>query len=563
MNGQPTTLKATIGPGRILRRGTEQPYQELTLHDGEPHTLRDDLTGAGPVQPADRRRRSPALCFAHVTDFQIADVQSPARFEFFNRYFGDPRVADIVPVQRPQEALAAHAVQAIVNTLNTLGSSPVTGTPLQLVVTTGDGIDNAQWNEMQNFMALLEGGAVHPDSGGSSYEGVQSMSWPDEFFWHPDGSADATTDIWRERYGFPHAPGVLLSALRDFDSQGLKLPWLGCFGNHEALVQGVAPLTRPVLEYLVGGRKPLGLPPGMSLDAANERFAVEPEAFLTGEQMPVSADLHRRGITRTEFVAEHFRPGGRPHGHGFTQDNLRDGTAYYTYDEPHSGIRLIGLDTNDLHGGVSGTIDHHQMQWLEQRLIETHSAHRRADGSQARPGHEDRLVMVFSHHDSETLRGGPGLNSPANPPAPQGSAALISLLHRFPNVVLWLNGHRHINKVRPHRDPAGYGPGFWEVTTCSVMDWPSQTRLIELVDNTDGTLSVLCTMIDHNTPVRPGLADGRTHLASLHRELAANSPWGGHTTAIAGTTRDRNVELLLPGYTAPARHGWGTSAADA
>uniref|UniRef100_A0AAU1I9J7 TIGR03767 family metallophosphoesterase n=1 Tax=Streptomyces sp. NBC_00180 TaxID=2903632 RepID=A0AAU1I9J7_9ACTN len=543
MDSHPTTLKATIGPGRILRRGTERPYQELALLDGERHTLRDDLARADRPHPLNRRRRS-ILCFAHLSDFQIADVQSPARFEFFNRYFGDPRVAAIVPVQRPQEALVVHAVQAIIDTLNNIDSSPVTGTPLHLVVTTGDGIDNAQWNEMQNFMSLLEGGKVHPNSGGSSYEGIQSASWPDEFFWHPDVIQSGGPDIWREKYGFPHAPGLLLSALRDFDSEGLNLPWLGCFGNHEALIQGVGALTRPVLEYLVGGRKPVGLPSGMDLDEA-KHFTTEPEIFLTGEQLPVTADVHRRGITRAEFVAEHFRPMGRPHGHGFTQDNLREGTAYYAYDEPHSGVRLIGLDTNRIQGGVGGSLDHRQVQWLEQRLLETHSVYRQADGTETHSGHEDRLVVVFSHHDSETLVGS---NDPATPDAARGSPGLISLLHRFPNVVLWLNGHRHINKVRPHRDPAGYGPGFWEVTTCSVMDWPSQSRLVELVDNGDGALSLLCTMVDHNAPVHPLLIDGRTSLPSLHRELAANSPWGGTTADLAGTLHDRNVDLLLPGH---------------
>ena len=54
----------------------------------------------------------------HITDLQLADVQSPTRFEFLNRYFADPRYAGIVPVQRPQEALTPHAVDATLRTLN-------------------------------------------------------------------------------------------------------------------------------------------------------------------------------------------------------------------------------------------------------------------------------------------------------------------------------------------------------------------------------------------------------------------------------------------------------------
>src|SRR4029078_708738 len=98
-------------------------------------------------------------------------------FEFLNARFADPRYAEIIPVQRPQEALTAHAVDA---TLRTLGSvrGPATGRPAQLTVTTGDAIDNAQWNELQAFLALFDGGLVSPDSRGPGYEGVPAPHGP-------------------------------------------------------------------------------------------------------------------------------------------------------------------------------------------------------------------------------------------------------------------------------------------------------------------------------------------------------------------------------------------------
>lgn len=541
-----TTLHRTLGAGRILRQGTERPYRELVLQDGESHLVRDDLIGTGWEAPPVRDRRS-LMCVGHVTDLQIADVQSPVRFEFFNREFDDPRFAALVPVQRPQEALTVHAVDAVVRTLNGLSGSPVTGTPLSMVVTTGDAIDNAQWNEMQMFLGLLEGGRVRPNSGGPVYEGVQGRDWPDRIFWQPDGDGPHGPDLWRERYGFPHHPGLLQAAIAEFDAPGLHLPWLACFGNHEALTQGVGALTRPLLEYLVGGRKPVDLPNGVDRDRALDLFTEHPEAFLSGRQQPVTPDTGRRGITRTEFVAEHFRMGGRPYGHGFTPDNLRDGTAYYTHDDPSSGVRMIGLDTNCLEGGADGCLDAEQGRWLEQQLIEVHSRYRRADGGEVRTSHEDRLVVVFSHHGPDTLMNRRGMAADSSGPLPLvGAEDLVALLHRFPNVVLWLNGHTHINTVRPRPNPAEPGRGFWEVTTCAVVDWPCQARLVELVDNGDGTLSVLCTMVDHDTPARPDPADERTWLASLHREIAANVPWSGLTSAMAGSRTDRNVDLLLP-----------------
>src|SRR5690606_42023616 len=40
-----------------------------------------------------------------------------------------------------------------------------------------------------------------------------------------------------------------------------------------------------------------------------------------------------------EYVAAHFER-GRPLGHGFTEQNLRDGTAYYAHDGL-DGIRVV------------------------------------------------------------------------------------------------------------------------------------------------------------------------------------------------------------------------------
>ena len=111
-----------------------------------------------------------------------------------------------------------------------------------------------------------------------------------------------------------------------------------------------------------------------------------------------------------------------------------------------------------------------------------HSAYRGPDGGDVRTGHDDRLVIVFSHHGTDTLD-----NSRGGHAGPDGEpmlgADLVALLHRFPNVVLWLNGHTHTNTIRPRPDPADPKRGFWEVTTCAVVDWPCQTRVVELLDH--------------------------------------------------------------------------------
>ena len=199
----------------------------------------------------------------------------------------------------------------------------------------------------------------------------------------------------------------------------------------------------------VGGRKPLRLPEGFDHDRALETFTERPQVFMTGPARAVRADPGRRAITRREFVEAHFRPGSRPFGHGFSEQNRLDGTAYYVHDTP--AARLVALDTNCLAGGADGCLDRDQARWLEERLAEVHSCYHGPDGRAVRTGHDDRLVILFSHHGIDTLtntrtdHAGPG-GVPL-----LGAGEIAAQLHRFPNVVLWLNGHTHTNAVRARR----------------------------------------------------------------------------------------------------------------
>jgi len=534
----PLTTHRRLGHGTVLRGGLSRPYRAIEIGAGEPHLIRDDLgaarfaeDGSGPGQPL--------LCLVHITDLQLADVQSPTRFEFLNANFADPRYAGIIPVQRPQEALTAHAVDATIRTIRAV-HGPATGLPPQLAVTTGDAIDNAQWNELQAFLALFDGGLVSPDSGGPDYEGVQAPHWPGSVFWRPDGTGADGPDFFRSEFGFPHHPGLLQRALREFSASGLGVPWLSCFGNHEALNQGVGTQTPALAAALTGGKKPTGLPEDFDHDRALEEFTVRPEAFMAGPYRQITPDPFRRPITRRDFVDAHLRAGSQPFGHGFTERNRLDGTAYYVHDIP--AARFIALDTNCLAGGASGCLDRKQARWLETRLAEVHSAYRGPDGGEVRTGHDDRLVIVFSHHGTSTLDNTRGRH--AGPDGePLLGAGLVTLLHRFPNVVLWLNGHTHTNAIRPHSDPRDPARGFWEVTTCAVVDWPCQTRVVELLDHGE-YLSIVTTMVDHDTPSAPSLSlDTSDDLAALHRELAANVPWD--ISPMAGTPGDRNTELRV------------------
>ncbi len=539
-----TTLERVLAAGPVLHRGRDSDYRALTWAAGEPHRVRRELVGPSWEPP--RRGARAVACLAHVTDLQLADVCSPVRFEFFHRFEADPRMSALVPMHRPQEALTAHAVDALVRTLNGLAGGPRTGQPLQVVVTTGDAIDNAQWNELELLMAVLGGGVVSPGAGLTAYDGVQASGWPHDLFWRPDDDGG----VHHQRFGFPARPGLLDAAFAAFAAEGLRLPWLGCHGNHEALIQGVGVPTPALAAVLGAGRKPVDVDPALSLDDALHLFTHSSEVFTTATARDVVSVADRRFIDRRSFVAAHLADGGAPTGHGFTEDNLREGTAFYAWDGL-PGVRVVCLDTTLVTGGAAGSVDAAQARWLEERLREVSSSAPGPDGTRVATGNADRLVVLLSHHGSSTL---------TRPAAPRGRAGdgddalgaadLLALLHRYPNVVLWLNGHTHVSEVRPWAHPDEPGRGLWEVTTCAVVDWPGQARLVELIDNGDGTLSLVCTMVDHDSPARPPAADDPAArdplaLASLHRELAANVPWVGLGSALAGTPADRNVELVL------------------
>jgi len=334
---------------------------------------------------------------------------------------------------------------------------------------------------------------------------VQKPDWPGDIYWKPDGADGA--DLFQSALGFPLRPGVLDEAIKAFASDGLSVPWLGCYGNHEEVCQGVGIITPALEAAMTAGRKPVGPPPGLDPDGVVETFTDNPETFMAGEAIEVPSDPERRPISRGEFIDAHVRSGG----HGFSPQNVDDELAYYVHD---AGIvRFITLDTVCDAGGADGTVAPPQLHWLEQRLEEVHSSFTTRDGSIVRTSNSDHYVVVLSHH---------GFDSLSNPRGEQNAGELVELLLRFGNVVLWLNGHSHYNRIAARAGERGER-GFWEVTTGSLVDWPCQARLVEIFQTADGQLAIGCTMVDH---------DGEG-LAGLHRELAGNGLYGGFDSARA------------------------------
>ena len=150
----------------------------------------------------------------------------------------------------------------------------------------------------------------------------------------------------------------------------------------------------------------------------------------------------------------------------------------------------------------------------------------------------------MSHHNSLTLNNGAQPAFGATQPLIHADE-FIAMLHEYPNMVAWINGHTHNNTIQAHPTPDRDG-GFWEITTASCIDFPQQQQMIEIVDNRDGTMSLFTTVVDHASPAEWTTDDfSQVGLASLSRELASND-FTEKPLMRRGAPDDRNTELLLP-----------------
>jgi 3',5'-cyclic AMP phosphodiesterase CpdA len=564
-----TTLERTIGLDRAggLLVPVPRAGAGYALRTAGPTRVRAGRAG---------RRRSLAF-FAQLTDAQLADEMSPARLELLRpagRFLG---------LWRPHEALGPQTFDQAVRNVNANAVSRVPDSAggharLQFAIVTGDLSDNHQHNEVNWGVRLLEGGRIDPFSGarigsgnrcpgaprrvvrrlnaavaGRRYTGVQdSDDWPGGRF---GGRDFYDPDAPRGAFGaLPRYPGLLDRAQRPFQAEGLAMPWYATRGNHDAFAQGFV-AARASAAIATGCRKvmPRRRPPTAPRVTAG--WEAMHRLLAHGRSEWVPPDPRRRFVSPQAFMRLHGRA-DRAHGFGLVapgeRRRSRGAAGYYAWS-PRPGLRVVSLDTVADAGGSTGNIDHPQYLWLRRQLVQ---ARRR-----------DQLVVAYGHHSLETM-GNPRPDESAGPCGAtrlgcdhdprrstpihlgqRGRASVRSLFLRFPNVILFVTGHVHHNRVLPQFRRGG--GGFWQVTTASHMSYPQQSRLIELMDNGDGTLSIFGTVLDTAAPIgtpapgTPAAGISDAQLASISRLLGANVG-GAPQAAAAGAHPAGNVELVLP-----------------
>ncbi len=446
-------------------------------------------TKAGPGEPwtgraPDGRPPPAATCskrlvrFAHLADFQIADDESPARLAEFDAPLDVARAA-----ARPQDAELCVLADAAVRTMNAVHEA----SPLDFLLLGGDNIDNAQSNELDWVLGVLDGRAgLRCDSGTDS----DPLAGPGN-----DGK-DA------------------------FDAPGSKVPWYWVTGNHDVLVQGnLTPrddsgAVTPKAASAVGASAPDG-----TRDYAKALGNVVSGAVGADPRREVlaGAELLRRVADRTG--------GPGPKGHGLTPEALAKGRAFYTFDHG-AKLRFFVWDSSSPLGGDEGLVYRSDLDGVFKTTLDA----AKADG---------KWVVLVSHHGADRISSDAGAFGRPRAGVVEGQA-FVDFVAGYPNVVASIIGHEHAHEIQFRRSSGDPSRGFWEIGTSSIADYPQQFRVVEIFDEGAGWARIRATVVDLDWPSMPA----PHRLGRTYAVVDWTSGWGS-AGGEGASAAERNVDLWI------------------
>lgn len=451
-----------IAPYEISRY-TQEGYGNWHFGPGLKTERRFDIMPKGYSGTAGAEA-SKLLNFFTISDIHIVDKETPAQAVFFG-YRGGKQA--IISAYSGVMLYSTHVLDATVQTINALHKDH----PFSFGISLGDNCNSNQYNELRWFIDILDGKLINPDSGTK------------------DDPVPGPHNDYQDTY---KAAGLDRS-----------IPWYQVLGNHDHFWMGVKPPNDYVRETMTGSRilkmgnifEPDGYEKRTfymgTLDGKTLYGNISGVGVVAGTPEPaaVPADRNRRSLTAKEWMQEFFTTTSLPTGHGFSPENVKNGFACYTF-EPQPGVplKVIVLDdtqsNDDPPGDIYGhsSLDMKRYRWLVSEL----------DKGQK----EDKLMIVAAHIPIGIAPAGDELGW--NRYAPITEAELIAKLHTYPNLMLWIAGHRHVNTVTamPSPDPDKPELGFWQVETASLRDFPQEFRIFDIVRNQDDTVSIITTNVD-------------------------------------------------------------------
>ena len=394
------------------------------------------------------------------------------------------------------------------------------------------------------------------------YDGVRGGGRPDTGYYEPDASggrgrrrllarprrATAPRSGTARDVTVRDFPGLFERAQEPFEAVGLGMPWYSAFGNHDALVQGNSP------EAYVGpggsaatrhGDRQPGLRRARRAAASSRRklpSGVTPEQFVDdprGEPrsrsradgvppddaplLPRQGRAERRALTPCDSAAGSSSTAvttGTPVGHGFEPFTVDGQTGV---GRPPGGASPTTTATTPSRPGqacASSCSTRSPTSAASIVLLEGLGRRQRSSsGSTSSCDSGRQYVLVFSHHTLETTdqpstdarprAADPLRGSRAGLAAGQSSRSRSSSAATRTSSRTWTaTSTRTRSSSARARGPGGRGPpqpsSFWEVTTAAHIDWPQQSRTIELVENEDETISLVLTILDHDGAAEPG-----------------------------------------------------------
>jgi metallophosphoesterase (TIGR03768 family) len=481
-------------------------YGRWEYGPGVPVLRRTDLLGdAATAEPAADPHR--LLRFFTITDVHITDQQSPAQAILIGYKGGSPLAICAYSMVMPY---TVHVLDAVVQTINALHERD----PFDFGIGLGDACNSTQFNELRWYIDVLDGKVISPRSG-----------------------TDDDTD--------------LVDYLRDFQAAGLdpSIDWYQAIGNHDQFWMGVMPADDHLREVLAGDEildvgDIFGDPEGMdsrglymgSLDCSTEIpriIGIGPESEFPEPPRIPGADPRRRSLRKSEWIGEFLDSTSTPAGHGFDRAAADAEDACYSFrPDADVPIKVIALDDTQrvddenvvgLGGYGHGSLTRRRFDWLVAEL----------EAGQV----EDQLMIVACHIPIRIQEPGFVWWSSVSEVSED---ELVEALQRFPNLILWAAGHRHMNTVTvvESPDPARPELGFYEVETFSLRDFPQEFRTFDVQANGDGTVSVVATCVD------PAVAEGSPAASSRDYAVASFQLFTEPDDVHAGGPV--NVELVVP-----------------